>query len=1686
MDLNVGIEYDSKMWKIDEYYDETGFYSNYTWKYEDVWPQVALGWRLTVPFIVAHSTVSGDSNEFCFGSTIITLGNGAKYAFNNRVGCPNSIEGYSQLVTVVDADEMISARLDGTNPSDIKLFLKDGTTVHFPSYYSLANRIVDRNGNQITINTDPQSPNRVSSIIDSVGREATFNYTQVGNATELTSISYSDSAAHRRLVQFSYTALPVTPKFNFPEEVPWCGYNPVDGYPKCENEAYVTQYNGAPTSRLLASVTLTGDATGDKAQTFSFQYDDGNTNPAVPNFVELTRITYPTVGFTTYGFQEYTHLWGTHAERLNNHTTVASFREVVARNRCTVESDCSLTGYSPSIGQVWPSNSGMTVRFHVDANTSFDSVYTFDPGTAPGEQRESYSPRELSRTTYHSGGTGPYTKTETTYTTKLAGCPERWSFPETITTTLRGTSGDFVSKTTTTFDDITSRFIPYDPLNPMPAAVDRNCYIDNPLSTTEYLFNSTTPFRQTVRTWHKETNYLNAHLLGLKASERISDGAGNKVAETFYVHDSVQPSQNVPSDARTFDATVVPLGNLNEVRRWLNTTNSNVPTFTTYDRPGNILTVKDPLNHTTTYTYGDGLYCGSAGGYAFKTSATAKNFTSYFEYNGCTGALKRTWGPNQNDEQSFEYDLFGRLKSANLPANGHVETDYDDTNRIVTTAVRRTDSGSLKYTREFYDPLGRSYQTELCEDGTAGCSEAIRTVTTLDGLNRTKTVTNPYRGTTSSPVTTNSYDGENHLIRIDFTDGSVSSTSYDGNRQEIVDEAGKRRTLYSDAAGRLSQVDEIGTVVVPGTPGHGTVTISGEELFNCDDGPCIYDSGMVSVTVNGFSRSFAYSRYNTGIVNGLVAAFNSAPSSPVTAVASGWTITFTSKASGASTNYSISASSFSNYDNLFSPPSFTASTTAFTGGTDGSGSENTFVTLYEYDALNNLKRVEQRGNNQAQARIRTFVYDSLSQLLSATSPEYGPSNSASGTITYEYYSDGTLKSKTDARNVTVSYCYDELHRPLGKKYSNSVDCTSPSTWDIEYRYDVADSSLPDPHPVFTRTFMRDASGTTAWSHDAAGRVKIEKRTINGVTRQITYSYNPDGSVSAIDYGTAPANVLTLGYDLAGRPNLLQRNGVDIARVQSNSDYAPHGEITNLKLGTNLLVQKAFNSRLQPAVISSTRISPPATVMSLSYDHHDGSNNGNIYQVRNDLDSNRTQNYAYDGFNRLVSYWTAGSSAGNNYSVDAWGNLYQKTPYFGKTNYWPLSETPNVKNRFGAHTYDNAGNMTDGQYSYDAESQLASAGSLAFTYDGDGKRVKKSNGTLYWTGIGSDPLFETSLDGVTVKDTYLYFAGKRVAKVENGNTYFYLTDHLGTTRKVAQADGTICLDEDFYPYGEQQQTYTATCSEKYLFTGKERDSETGLDYFGARYYGSNMGRWMSPDWAGAPEPVPYADFGDPQTLNLYGYVRNNPLSHADADGHCCEAEWSFFKQELAGVWDTTGGAAVGAVSQLASGQAADNVRDTYFSGNVGGNLAAAGSEFVSQSVNMVESAAAGDPRAIGQIAGIVISGKAASELKGAGSTETVQRAMSEGELQATRDTGLIRGGRGGTNYVSDSISKDANRAQQRLALPQKPQVRATMEVQKGKFGAPSRVKPANNMPGGGMERTAKGKIPVKIKRVDEMK
>lgn len=206
-----------------------------------------------------------------------------------------------------------------------------------------------------------------------------------------------------------------------------------------------------------------------------------------------------------------------------------------------------------------------------------------------------------------------------------------------------------------------------------------------------------------------------------------------------------------------------------------------------------------------------------------------------------------------------------------------------------------------------------------------------------------------------------------------------------------------------------------------------------------------------------------------------------------------------------------------------------------------------------------------------------------------------------------------------------------------------------------------------------------------------------------------------------------------------------------------------------------------------------------------------------------------------------------------------------------------------------YCYDSPGNLL-GQsncttYEYNAENQLVSTAGVTYTYDGDGKRVKsdQTSGStydrLYWYGLGLDTLFESDLSGNLTYE-YVFFGGMRIARrtVSSGAVNYYVSDHLGTSRVVTDSSGSILDDCDFFPYGGPAPSCSSSSGNRYKFTGKERDAESGLDYFVARHYSSWMGRFMQPD-------DPFADqyVGDPQSWNLYSYVRNNPLNSTDPTG-----------------------------------------------------------------------------------------------------------------------------------------------------------------------------------------------------------
>ena len=314
------------------------------------------------------------------------------------------------------------------------------------------------------------------------------------------------------------------------------------------------------------------------------------------------------------------------------------------------------------------------------------------------------------------------------------------------------------------------------------------------------------------------------------------------------------------------------------------------------------------------------------------------------------------------------------------------------------------------------------------------------------------------------------------------------------------------------------------------------------------------------------------------------------------------------------------------------------------------------------------------------------------------------------------------------------------------------------------------------------------------------------------------------------------------------------------------------------------------------------------VFNIAYDFHlNNGDNGNVYGIINNRDTTRNQAFTYDALNRLSSARNVGSDCtiklpdgnwkfwGNTYTYDPWGNLTNKTVMQNVSPPTCAGENLNVaalaNNQLSGYGYDAAGNMTHdattgNNYSFDAENRITGAAGYTYTYDADGNRVEKSNGstgTIYWS-MSPGVVAESDLTGA-LKSEYVFFGGERVARKDfpGNSVFYYFSDHLKTTSVITDSAGTIKEDEDYYPWGAELQ-FVNSDPNHYKFTGKERDSETQLDYFEARYYGNWFGRFVSPDWKATPASVPYAELTDPQSLNLYSYVRNRPTVMGDPDGH----------------------------------------------------------------------------------------------------------------------------------------------------------------------------------------------------------
>ncbi len=570
-------------------------------------------------------------------------------------------------------------------------------------------------------------------------------------------------------------------------------------------------------------------------------------------------------------------------------------------------------------------------------------------------------------------------------------------------------------------------------------------------------------------------------------------------------------------------------------------------------------------------------------------------------------------------------------------------------------------------------------------------------------------------------------------------------------------------------------------------------------------------------------------------------------------------------------------------------------------------SDPIWVTSYTNDVLGNLIQVVQNGSH-----TRTFTYDSLSRLLTSANPE-------TGTITYTYNPDGTVLTKKDVRLITASYTYDALHRETGVSYSNG----DPS---LTFTYDGTSClNLATPcQNIGHRTSMTDGAGSESWAYKIDKThfqsIHREQRTTNSspnnITKTTTYYLDLAGNVTQLVYPTG--RTVNYTHDSANRPSSATdaANGITYAAdwktPPSNTSctagavcYTPQGSIYSMSIGqtssfTGFNISETFNNRLQPNEIKAS--SSAGTAIDITYNFIDtvdfpgttNHNAGHVYGIANNLNSSRSQAFTYDQVNRITSAGTTATTGtycwGYQYSYDAWGNLLAQAgwspTYNGCTETTMGTVNADGNNHISGLSYDASGNtLGDGNFTYtwDGESQMKTAAGVTYAYDGDGRRVAKVGSKLYWYGSGGEILSETDAAGNTLNE-YVFFGGKRVALVPaSGGALYYAEDLLGSSRVMVQANGTLCYDADFTPFGGER-SYTSTCAQTYKFEGKERDSETQNDDFGARYYSWRLGRWLSSDWSAVPVPVPYANLANPQTLNLYSMVEDDPESFADLDGH----------------------------------------------------------------------------------------------------------------------------------------------------------------------------------------------------------
>ncbi len=418
----------------------------------------------------------------------------------------------------------------------------------------------------------------------------------------------------------------------------------------------------------------------------------------------------------------------------------------------------------------------------------------------------------------------------------------------------------------------------------------------------------------------------------------------------------------------------------------------------------------------------------------------------------------------------------------------------------------------------------------------------------------------------------------------------------------------------------------------------------------------------------------------------------------------------------------------------------------------------------------------------------------------------------------------------------------------------------------------------------------------AQSYDALGRITSETFPDN---ETVTYAYNEAGWLNS-----APGYINAITYNARGQKTALT--------------YA-----NNL---TTTWTYNAANFRVTNRTTSNNQ-------QNLAYGYD---NNGNVTSITDSLFT-ASRTFTYDDLNRLqIASGTFGgnlSQANCTYAYNAIGNLTDKC---GAVLSYADSMHPSaVTNHAGlskSYTYDANGNMLsrgNQTLTWDIDNRVSSiaiagGGSTSMEYDYAGTRVKKNAPagiTLYpFAGYEIDP------NGVITK--FIRIGIENFASKKGTNKYFYHNDHLGSVNAITDIAGTRVQLNEYDPWGTASRS-EGTIDPTQRFTGQKLDPETGLYYYGGRYYDAETGRFVSAD--------PFVQTPlDPQNLNRYSYVVNNPQNYIDPDGY-----FHRHKKKKGGFFKSFFGFFIGAIVTIVTGGAGAPIQvAAAVGGFVGGTVNAA--------------------------------------------------------------------------------------------------------------------------------------------------